>query len=275
MSAPAQAAETPATTVDQVLSQPESFQGTTATVSGVVSDVVDPTNGAIDAMVFTLAPARSGDPASGNGMNLNDLLVLRPPTALLAPPNLNITMHQQLSVTGPVVVFNLAQVEQATGIDLDDQVLSQFNGKPALVAMDVSATADDPAQAQDASVGSDIERVPMDYVGQIMSIGGTILEPIDLSGQGLPASAFTIVTQELTGGTPGSRALLVVGGPQVQAATSSDPLMKGQVVQVTGPIVVFDLNDLQRTTGISLSSPALQSWSGQPVMIATSVVASH
>jgi hypothetical protein len=267
-------AEVPSpTTVEQVLTQPETFQGTTATVSGFVTDVVDPLQGPFDPMAFTLASESASAQTPGMGMNASGLLVLRPPAALLATPSMNLTANQHVSVTGPVVVFNVAEIEQATGLDLDDQALQRFNGKPALVAMDVSAAPTTLDQAETPAADETTERVPMNYVGQVMNIGGTVLDPIDLTDANMPATAFTMVTQELTGEMPGARAILVIGGPIAQAARSSAPLHRGQVVNVTGPVVVLDVNELQRTTGLVVNSDALREWSGEPVLIATSVVA--
>lgn len=104
--------------VSEVAENPETYVGGTVTVAGDLEEVVGPN------------AIRIGGAVAGG----EDLLVIGLGDF---PPRLGSAMEQEeavLQATGTVRLFDRAEFENESGMDLDDAVFAYYEGRPALVA---------------------------------------------------------------------------------------------------------------------------------------------
>jgi hypothetical protein len=92
--------------------------GQTVTVTGPVTNIYS-------AILFSV------DDAIGDG---NGVLVMAPTASF------TVGEGQVVEASGILQQFEIAQLEQSLGIDLDDAALAEFSGRPVLIADQVSAT---------------------------------------------------------------------------------------------------------------------------------------
>lgn len=105
---------------EQVAAQIESL-GETVTLAGTVTEV-------LGERTFVFAPASDADP----------LLMIVVADATLAP---ELGAESAVTVDGAVVAaFYVEDVEKVTGLDLDDDLLDDYQGSPAFVAGSVVAS---------------------------------------------------------------------------------------------------------------------------------------
>lgn len=108
-------AETAAGTTVEELS---AMLGERVTVNGPVTDIYS-------AVLFKV------DDAIGDG---NGVLVIAPTTSF------TVGQGQEVEATGVVQQFELTQLEQTLGVDLDDAAMAEFSGRPVLIAEQVNAS---------------------------------------------------------------------------------------------------------------------------------------
>ena len=112
--------------VAQILEQPQAFYGTTVTIEGSVENVVDTqaltvnTPGAIGDQLLVIS-RDSLEPIGGSGI----------PQSIFSP-------QDSVTVEGQVKEFNLSEVEEELGIDLNDEAYQAWEGKPFVFASDVA-----------------------------------------------------------------------------------------------------------------------------------------
>jgi hypothetical protein len=280
LSQPALAQES-ATNVDQIIEDAGTYYGKTVTVTGQVANVVDPLGGMIDSVAFTMV---SGDQSAEAGVSPDELLVIRAPTTIFGGPDLNLATSEQVEATGAVVVFNLAEIEQTTGLNLDDQALRDWDGRPAVIAWSVTETgigATESSPPAEEALANRIVTSPGAYYGEVVTVSGEVenvfdplrgmLEPVAFAitaGEGRPdrGPSDSMLDDPMT-----SQELLVIQAPVAGLGGSTAEVAAGSQVQVTGPVVVFNLAEIEQATGLNLDDQALQHWDGQPAIIAWSV----
>lgn len=110
---------------NRVLEDPSEFYGTERVASGEVGEVLSPA-------AFVMV--EEADNASGR--RPEGVLVINSDQEAPAP---ELAAGQPVTVTGLVEEFFLEEAEKETGVDLNDEVLAEREGKPAVYATSVNA----------------------------------------------------------------------------------------------------------------------------------------
>jgi hypothetical protein len=176
------------------------FAGRTLSVTGEVSEVIDP------------RAFRMGGDDGTLGIGADDgLLVIGAKTlpqwagSDIREDDLDALEDRTVVATGTVRRFVLVEVEEELDIDLDDEIYVEFEGEPVLVARQVQLTF--PDQGVEVSV-ADLADEPDMYEGLSVTIQGTVTEV-------LSAGAF-LVNNEVVVLNTGNPAMSVVEGKRVQ-----------------------------------------------------------
>lgn len=116
--------------IGDIVDQPEEYFGQTITADGVVAETLEPN-------AFVLASEDSeqdfeGEDEAGNLINEETVLVVS--GGGNAP---NLTESQTVQVTGTFQQFELTTVEEETGLDLEDGLYADWEGRPAIIAQQV------------------------------------------------------------------------------------------------------------------------------------------
>lgn len=107
-----------------ILEDPQRYYGRTTTVGGAVGQVIEPR-----AFVMVDEQTTQGGPPSGAELAEGGVLVVRtggPPT--------EVAELQTVRATGTLQEFDLTAFEQQQGVDLDDELYSEYQDRPVLVA---------------------------------------------------------------------------------------------------------------------------------------------
>jgi len=243
-------------TVSDITDNPSEYYDSTVTVSGEVGELIGP-------RAFTIG---TQDDLGGG-----TLLVV----GAQQLPNIiegeaeEIAAEDVTQVTGPVREFNLAEIEDEVGADLDDGLFAEYEGDPAVVAntVDLTAEAADAGEQGVAATLPDITDNPEEYFGQTLTVDGAVAQIIE-------PNAFVIVEQRLAEDEqllddPAALAdegVLVVGG--------GDPapnLTELQAAQVTGLYREFDLVEFEEELGTDLDDGLYADWDGRPAILASDV----
>src|SRR3712207_2715475 len=122
-------------------------------------------------------------------------------------------------VRGTVRTFNLAEVQEEVGYDLDDEIFEQYEGQPAIVAESIQVT-----EATTATI-AEIITDPTPYYGRFVSVYGVVNEVVD-------ERAFIVA------GMPGDPdELLVVA---VNEGVIDMEVAQGQAVDILGVVQAVD-----------------------------------
>lgn len=252
-------------TLCDVTDNPQEFYGNTVTVSGEVSDVLstdtfvlggDEFIGGCQVLVVGVEPFES---LLGDDVDLED----RPVGAALRGRDV-------VQVTGTMRRFVVADIEAAIGADLQDDLLRDWEGKPALVARQIflnprKAQAAPSPKAEGGATLADITDNPEEFLGDEVTVDGIVAETID-------PRLFVIVS-------PGDKQLVegagfteLDRGVLVANTTGSDVLLKeGQAVQAKGTVQKFDVGEVKRALGVTLEDGLFTNWAGRPVVMADQI----
>lgn len=110
---------------------------------------------------------------------------------------------------------------------------------------------------------SEIVQAPNTYAGKTVTVSGAVNDVIG-------PRAFTIGGDEFYGDAQ----LLVVSAkavPTPAGRTAQQALLARDVIQVTGPVRLFNLADFEKEIGFDLDDNAFRDWAGKPAVIARSV----
>ncbi len=278
---PALAQEGGAVGVDEVVANAGAYYGNTVTVTGDVANIMDPLEGLFDSLAFTVVG--HGQPpagATGTGVSPNELLIVRAPTALFGGPQLELAPSDRVQATGVVIVFNQDEVERTTGLRLDDQAVQDWSGRPALVAWDINEMPADasavgppsrPIDEKEPATVNLVTSFPASYYGRIVSVGGEVVETFDPTGGMLEPVAFSIASDGRLDGTAAQEPLLVIRAPVTAAMGSVGAFAPGDWINVSGPVVMFNVAEIEQATGLDLDNQMLQRWDGRPAVIAWNI----
>lgn len=227
----ATAPESPGTaTTEQVSERTEELIGQTVTVRSEPEDMVSPTT-------FTLRD----DDVFGNE---TVLVVNATGQPLTMPEGKNV----EIQATGPVRRFNLAEVNQQYNLDLQPDLYSEYENRPAIIAQSL-ALAPDPG---------DLTSEPDLFYGQTLAVTGEV-------GERKGNTSFVLGEDQVLGG---DELLVIHTEPQAD-------LNEGENVVVTGELRPFNVAELQRdynlTWDANLQSQLEQEYGDKPVIVATSV----
>jgi hypothetical protein len=241
-------------TVADIVGNPNTYVGRTVTVNGDVQEM-------IGANAFTL----DEEAALAGGID-NDLLVIGARQNLAGIDDQ--ILNDRVRVTGVVRMLNIADVENEIGYDLDDNLFTNWNGKPVLIASAVTmagaqagATGGQGAAAGALSV-ADIMANPSAYISKTVTLRGEVQEVYGTSGFRLDEEAL------LAGGIDND--LLVIGS-QANLEGIDDQILNDWV-EVQGTVRPFVRVEFERDYDFFDPTPEVEArFEGQPVLIADSV----
>jgi hypothetical protein len=238
-------------TVSEIAANPGEFNEQTVRVTGEVEDVLGP-------RAFTL---------EDDDLLFDEevLVVAQRPLAdrraqAVDPQTL---VDADVRVVGTVHQFNLDAFEERLGLDLDDSLLAEWAGRPAIVAWSIV-----PRPFVVAPPGVTVDQVtddPSAYYGKTATVVGEI-EDI------LGSRSFTIDGGDLLA----DEEILVVSALPIPAADdrpANGRLVEDADVRVTGLIRRFDSAELEGELGVDLDDSLHASWAGRPVIVARSIQA--
>ena len=252
-------------TIDDILDNPDAYYGEQVMVGGEVDETLGPRS-------FTL---------EDSDLLFDEHILVVADRPLVdsqgQPLDLSTLEGRFLWASGTVHEFNQTAFEQQLGVDLDDSRFSDWAGRPAIIANSVLDWADDPTPGTGAagngsvppvagSAGPSVDAIlnnPDTFYGQTTSVTGQI-------GQMVADRAFV-----LTDSDTGQEQLLVVSAlslPATLARGDDRTPDRGGAVEVTGEIRQLDLVELEQRIGVNLDDAQLGRWTGEPVIVATSVV---
>jgi hypothetical protein len=223
-------------TLEDITDDPAALAGQTVTVNGGVNVVLTET-------AFTIAESTL--------LDLNEVLVVGATGEALEAA---LQTGSPVRVTGTVRTFNLVEVEEDLGVDLDDALFADFEGKPVILAQNVIAI--EPANV----TLEEIKENPVRYIGQLVAVEGNVVEVIS-------ERAFTIVSDELIV----EDAVLVLAANEQVLVDLEPALAAEQQVQATGVVRRFVVAEIEEDLGIDLDEELEVEFEGQPVIIATNV----
>ena len=239
-------------TVREIADDPARYYGQRVTVSGAVDTLIGP-------RAFTIGGRRflGGQDLLIVGRDPLPTVAERPGTPGPAPADV-------VQVTGTVRQFGLAAFERELGADLDDAELANRAGQPAILATDVRLTPRaDTAAGVPPLTGVTVAAVanaPRQFVGQELTLRGEVDAVIG-------RQAFTIGDGDFVG----DDRLLILSNtplPVISGRPPDNPLLRDDLVRVTGTLRLFDPAAAERELGVDLDEASLRDWIGQPAIIA-------
>ena len=262
-------------TVAEIAGNLQAFSGQQVTVFEEVEEIIGERS-------FTL----DEDAVLEGGID-SDLLVI-----IGADDDTPVGAGDLLRVTGTVRTFDLAEIEQEAGFDLDDNLYSDWTGRPAIEAETIEVVRDWPAVSNpptDPALTGDFGRritvaeiagEPARFISQTVTVREEVEEVImpgvfsldedallaggldsDLLVITMPESAAQAATAEATIEPEATAAgMLMVGEPH-----------EGELVEVTGTVRNLVIADVERELGLDLDDELVVEFTDRPVIIASQV----
>ncbi len=255
-------------TVADITGDTAAYLGKRVVVRGDVEEVIGPNAFSIDE-----------DALLGGGVD-NDLLVVSAQEGL---PLINEALGDaNATVFGTVRNFDLAEVEQELGYDLQDDLFADWGGRPVVVASSIQAArgpmadsrvggeaaapaAGTPAEPLqwDANVTvADITGDPAAYAGRVVAVQGEVEEVIGPNAFSIDEDAL------LQGGIDND--LLVVSTMKDLPLLASEGV-EDRRVMVIGPVRTFDLAAFENELGFDLDDATYEAMAGRPAIIARAI----
>lgn len=254
-------------TFGDIADDPEAWLGKMVTVRGDLADRVGPRS-------FTLS-----EPGLGTGSFLvlaqNDQVI---PAEEPIFGEQGAGAGETVQVTGNIRLFDLAEIEQEIGFDLQDTSFTDYDNQPVIIAQTVNVIGDQAAEGQPdgalltpvPGTGSgemgiltvaDIAGNPDQYMGQQVVIEGSI-------DRIFSATVFTLDEDALLAAGIDNDLLIVA--ENANAFALDDGWLDDQV-QVTGTVRLFVLAEVEREFVLDLDDELVVDFEGRPAIIATQV----
>lgn len=228
--------------VADVTDNPSEFYGTDATLSGAVTEVVGP-----NAVAIGGGELIGGEQVLILGAQQLDQIV----EGLPEGEPFEVQQQDLVQASGTLQEFNLEEVGNQVGYELDDNLFGDWEGETVLVADSFILT---PQQGGDATTMEQgvnatlplITDSPEEFYGQTVTVSGAVAQVID-------PNTFVIVDQQsaedeglydVAAGTLAEQGILV--------STSNGPnLTERQTVEVTGALQQFDTETFEQELGVT------------------------
>jgi hypothetical protein len=239
--------------LNEVAGNPREFYGEPVTVSGVVSQVLDP---------HAIVLGHEGLRVSLGGPD-ETLVITEGDQLLVVTPDpwpAGLTRGVVARVTGTVLPFELARFEMRFGVDFQHHdTLAEWDGDAAIVAQSLAldppvpghGDPEDPADMDGPEYGITIHDVlddPDRYLGRTVTLSAEAEEVYT-------PHAFKLSDADLLVVSP--RPLRFI----VEEATA----------YVTGTARIFDAEALEHELGVDLEAGALEKYVGKPVIVTRSI----
>lgn len=238
-------------TVAEIVGNPGRYTNESVRVQEEIERVISPN-------VFML----DEDSALAGGIDTGLLVVAQTMTSI-------ITDGALVEVGGMVRTFDIAQIEQSMGMDLDDTQLQEYVGQQVIVAdyvLDLPPYSPPGALDVDASItekyGKNITVAEVvgnsaDFIGKNVTIRGPVQAVIGENALVVDENAL------LAGGIDND--LLVVSTTQGITVTTDD------LAWVSGTVRMFDRAAIEQEVGFDLQDDEFADYVGRPVIVASSV----
>ncbi|PLS84824.1 MAG: hypothetical protein CYG60_15930 [Actinobacteria bacterium] len=226
---------------------PDEFYGKNVTLSGLVSEVVGPNAVAIggDELI-------GGDPVLVVGARQLDQIA----EGLPEGEPFEVQQQDLVQATGTLREFDIAEVEQDIGYDLDDNVFGDWEGEPVVIAesfvLSPQQGGGTTSMAQQQGVDATLPLIvdsPEEFYGQTLTVNGAVVQVID-------PNTFVVVDEQAAqdeGLYEGEAADLAEQGVLVTTGGDTGPnLTERQTVGVTGTLQQFDSATFEQEMGTQL-----------------------
>ncbi len=250
--------------VADVTDNPDELYGKQITLSGLVTEVVGPNAVAIGGDEFI-----GGEPVLILGAKKLPQIV----EGLPEGEPFEVQQQDLVQATGTLREFNVSEVENDIGYELDDNLFSDWEGEPVLVADSfvLSPQQDETTTQQGIDVGLPIiVDEPEEFYGQNVTVSGAVAQIID-------PNSFVIVDQqaaqdeELFDADSGT---LAEQGVLVTTSGGTGPnLTERMTVQVTGTLQQFDAATFEQELGIGFeeNNEFYSAFAGGPAIVASQI----
>jgi hypothetical protein len=247
--------------VSDITGNPAQFDGQQVTLRGEVEEILGSNALKLD------------DNAWLAGGIDNDLPVI---SAQQASPALDAGwLNSWIEVKGTVRAFDRTAIEQPIGYALDNDLFTDWDGKPVLVAQSASVVPAGTGGAtrvvsplpQGATLAdgtfrvSDITGSPQGYAGKSVSVQGEVENILGPNAFKLDDDAW------FAGGIDND--LPVISAQQTNPAVQ-DTWLNDQV-RVTGTVRLFNRAAIEQEIGYTLDNTLFDDWDGKPVLVASNV----
>ncbi len=242
-------------TVSDITDNPQEYYNSNVTVSGQVGELVGP-------RAFTIG---TEDDVGGGTLLVVGAQQL---PEIIEGEAEEIAADDVVQVSGPVQEFNIAEVEDEIGFDLQDGLFSDFEGRPVVVAntVDLQPEGGDAGAQNVQATLADITDEPEEYYGQTLTVDGAVAQIIE-------PNAFVIVEQQLAEDEEllNDPAALAEEGVLVMSDGPQPNLSELMTVQVTGTFQEFEVATFEEELGVELDDGLYSEWGGQPAIQAQQI----
>lgn len=233
-------------TVNAIVGSPQAYVGRTVTVTGEVENV-------LGARAFMM---------ENRALGLDEQVLVLSPRALEQVPGWPATEAQLTNsparVRGVVRLFDLAAIEAELRADLDDSLVLQWAGRPAIVAREISLSP----EVLDTTIDMILDH-PDAFVGGAVVVTAEV-------GAAVGQQAFTLQDDDLLY----EDELLAVAARPLSAVPrwpSETASLGDREIEVRGTVRTFDLATIEADLGVDLEDGLFTSWAGRPVLVATTI----
>lgn len=185
-----------------------------------------------------------------------------------------VTTDQTVQATGTAREFNVPEVENMIDYELDDNLFTDFEGNPALVASSAEvqvAGGETTSQGTDVSLSNIVDQ-PAEFFGQSVTVSGPVARIIDpTSFVVVPEETFN--QQQEQGDTlyDSPDELAQDGVLVTTAGGRSVNLTERQTVSITGQVQQFDQQTFENEYRGSYTGDVYAPFSERPAIVASQV----
>lgn len=252
--------------VADVTDNPDELYGKDMTLSGLVTEVVGPNAVAIGGGEFV-----GGEQVLIVGAQKLPQIV----EGLPEGEPFEVQQQDLVQASGALREFNLAEVEDEIGYDLDDNLFSDFEGEPALVADSFVLSPQQGAGGTTTEQGIDVGLPiiidePEEFYGQKVTVDGAIARVIN-------PNVFVIVEEQAAqdeGLYDADVGGLAEQGVLVATSGGTGPnLTERMTVQVTGTLQQFDAAAFEQELGVGFdeNNEVFSAFSDRPAIMASQI----
>ena len=254
--------------VATIIDNPEEFYGNQVTVSGLVTQVVSP-----NALVIG-----GGEFVGGDGLLIVGAQELPQIVEGVAEGDVVEIQQQDLvQATGTLRQFNQEEITNEISYEFNDQLFTEFEGEPAVVASQVVVTPQQGGTTAQAQQQAPVQLTtliddPSEFYGQQVTVDGAVARVMSPSASVIvPPGRETQLLSE--GESEDLEALAREGVLVVSTAGTGPNLSELQVIQVTGTVQEFEsVGAFEQEFGVSLGNGEIFSaFGGKPVIVASHI----
>lgn len=229
-------------TVSEIYANPQAFYDEDdITVSGEVSRVLHP-------FAYTIG---------GEAFGGQELLVVGPPPAVVSEERTEerpILRSDIVQIAGELRPFQPTAIEEEIGADLDEERFAQFEGEPVLVAASTALTPRFPLLGGEFVSVEEVLEDPEEWFDDTVTVSGEVVRV-------LGPNLFVFAGEE------GNELVVVDATGDITGSAA----VEANVVQVSGPVVPFDLAAVEALAGVELDEAVATDLAGYPTIVGRAI----